>query len=57
MITRKQKALTLELDWGDQFDSPPYGFSKTVFYKEGVKPYFFVTFNIIISRIFLENCI
>ena len=57
MITRKQKDLTLELDWGDQFDSPPYGFSKTVFYKEGVKPYFFVTFNIIISRIFLENCI
>ena len=33
---------------------PLCGFSKTVFSREGVKPWFFVTFNIIIRHI-LEN--
>ena len=32
-------------------------FSKTVFSREGVKPCFFVAFNIIIRRIFSENFI
>ena len=31
------------------------GFSKKVSYKERVKPWFFVTFNIIIGHIFPEN--
>ena len=36
--------------------TPPYGFSKNVssFFKK-VKPWFFVTFNIIINHIFPEN--
>ena len=40
--------------WEGQFD-PPCGFSKNVFSKDGVKSWFFVTFNIIISHIFPEN--
>ena len=39
-----------------QFDTP-CGFSKNVLSKGGVKPCFFVTFNIIISHIFPENFI
>ena len=35
----------------------PCGFSKSVSSKERVKPWFFVTFNIIISNIFPENFI
>ena len=41
---------------GGQFD-PPCGFAKNVSSKEQVKPWFFVTFNIIISYIFPENFI
>ena len=40
---------------GGQFDLPPYGFSKNVSSKEGVKPSFFVTSNIILKHIFPEN--
>ena len=37
---------------------PPHsGFSKTVFYREMVKPLFLVTFNIITNDIFAENVI
>ena len=39
---------------GSQFD-PTCGFSKIVFFREGVESLFFVTFNIIISDIFAEN--
>ena len=39
-----------------QFDHP-CGFSKNVSSKETVKPWFFVTFNIIIRHIFPENFI
>ena len=35
--------------------SPYFGFSKSVSSKERVKPWFFVTFKIIISHISLEN--
>ena len=48
--------LTLKQLEGGQFD-PPCGFSKNLFSKERVKPWFFVTFNIIISYIFPENFI
>ena len=41
--------------WG-QFD-PSSGFSETVISREWVRPYFFVTFNIIIRHIFPENFI
>ena len=36
---------------------PPRGFSRNVFFRETVKPWFLVTFNIIISDIFPENSI
>ena len=36
---------------------PPCGFSKKVSSEEAVKPWFFVTFNIIIRYIFPENFI
>ena len=39
----------------DQFDTPS-DFSKNMFFREMVKPWFLVTYNIIISHIFLENC-
>ena len=43
---------------GGQFDPlPPVVFQKTVFSKERVKPWFFVTFNVIIRHIFSENFI
>ena len=48
--------LTLKRLGGGQFD-PPCGFSKNVSSKERVKPWFFVTFNIISKHIFLENFI
>ena len=38
----------------DQFGPPTCGFSKNVSSKERVKPWFFVTFNIITSHIFPE---
>ena len=41
---------------GSQFD-PPSGFSKSVFSKEREKPWFFVTFDIILRHIFPENFI
>ena len=41
---------------GGQFDTP-CGFSKNVSSKERAKPWFFVTFNIIIRHIFPENFI
>ena len=50
------KALTLKR-LGGQFDPLPLGFSKNVSSKEWMKPWFFVTFNIIISHIFPENFI
>ena len=40
----------------NQFE-PPCGISKNVFSKERLKLWFFVAFNIIISRIFPENFI
>ena len=42
-----------------QFDPPPppCGFSKNVSSKERVKPWFFVTCNIILRHIFPENFI
>ena len=46
---------------GSQFDSPlppsPCGFSKSVSSKERERPWFFVTFNIILRHIFPENFI
>ena len=39
-----------------KFD-PPSGFSKNLLSKVIVKPFFFVTFDIIVSHIFLENFI
>ena len=43
--------------WGEgQFD-PPCGFSKNVSSKERVKPWSFVTFNIILKHIFPESFI
>ena len=36
---------------------PPCGFSKNVSSKDRVKPWFFVTFNIIMRHIFPENVI
>ena len=39
---------------GGQFD-PTCGFSNNVYSKERVKPWYFVTFNIITSQIFPEN--
>ena len=41
---------------GGQFDAP-CGFSKNVSSKERVKPWFSVTFSIILSHIFPENFI
>ena len=40
-----------------QTDPPPCSFSKSLSSKERVKPWFFVTFNIITSHIFPENVI
>ena len=40
---------------GGQFQSPSCEFSKTVSSKKRVKPWFFVTFDIIIRHIFPEN--
>ena len=42
---------------GCQFDPPPCGFSKTASSRERVRPWFLVSFNIIISHIFPENFI
>ena len=42
---------------GRRGDDTPCSFSKNVSSKERVKPWFFVTFNIIISHIFPENFI
>ena len=42
--------------WGDwvNFTPPPCGFYKTLFSREVVKPWIFVTLNIIIRHIFPE---
>ena len=37
--------------------APPYGFSKSVSFKEREKPWLFVAFNIILRHIFPENFI
>ena len=42
---------------GGQFELPPCGFSKSVSSKEREKPWFFVTFNIILRHIFPEKFI
>ena len=42
---------------GGQFDPPPCDFSKNVSSEERMKPWFFVTFNIILKHIFTENFI
>ena len=42
---------------GTQIDSHFFGFSKIVSSKARVKPWFFMTFNIIISHIFTEDFI
>ena len=58
---RKDKDWQLTLEQlegvGGQFDPSTCGFLKSVSSKERVKPWFFVTFNIIISDIFPENFI
>ena len=38
-------------------DPPHCSFSKNAFFRETMNPWFFVTFNIIISHIFSENFI
>ena len=43
-------------EWG-QFDPPPCDFSKTVFSRVWVKPWFLVTCHIIIRHIFPEKFI
>ena len=43
--------------WGVNLTPTPYGFLKHLCYKERVKPWFFVSFNIIIIHIFPENFI
>ena len=46
----------LTLNWlGGQIDTTSCGFSKHASSKERVTPWFFVTFNIILSHIFPEN--
>ena len=54
-------SLTLKrLRGGVQFELPPplsCGFTKNVSSKERVKPWFFVTFNIILRHIFPESFI
>ena len=40
---------------GESQIDPPCGFSKNVSSKERLKPWFFVTFNIILMDIFPEN--
>ena len=52
----KKGALNPKTAGGSQFD-PLCGFSKNVSSKAKVKPWFFVTFNIIKSHIFPENFI
>ena len=52
-----QAELTLKRLGRDQFELPPCGFSKNVPTKERMKPWFFVTFNIILRHIFPENFI
>ena len=42
-------------EWWGQFRPPPCGLPKNVSSKKRVEPWFFVTFNIIISHIFPEN--
>ena len=50
-------AYALTVKWlGYQFD-PPCGFSKNVSFKEIVKPWLSVAFNIITSHLFPENYI
>ena len=49
--------LTLKCLGGGQGDPLPCGFSKNVSSKESVKPWFFVTFNIILKNIFAEKFI
>ena len=58
-MTENLQRSTLKLlgESGGQFDPPPCGFSKNVSSKERVKPWFSVTFNIIISHTFPENFI
>ena len=56
LLSKSVSSLTLKrLGWG-QFD-PTCGFSKNVSSKEREKPWFFVTFNIIIRHIFPQNFI
>ena len=42
---------------GVQFDLPLWIFQKYIFWREDVKPCFFLTFNVFISHIFSENFI
>ena len=44
------------LNWGE-VNLTPCGFSKNVSSKKGMKPWFFVTFNIILRQICPENLI
>ena len=52
-----QRVTLNRLGGGCQFDPPLCGFSENVSSKERMKPWFFVTFNIIISHIFHEHFI
>ena len=58
-----EKMLLVNAEKGEGwFDSPfplppPCGFSKSVFFRERMTPWFFVTFSIIISHILPENSI
>ena len=58
MHTFPQVSLTLKRLGGVSLTlPPPYGFSKSVSFKEREKPWFFVAFNIILRHIFAENFI
>ena len=54
-LTLKWLGVDGEGGWGAVNLTPPCGFLKTVSSKERVKPWFFVTLNIIIGLIFPEN--
>ena len=56
--SKKFVAPSLTLKWlVGGVNLPPLFFLKTAFSNEKVKPWFFVTFNIIINHIFPENSI
>ena len=57
VASRVAERLNPKMAGRGQTDPPPSSFSKSLSSKERVKPWFFVTFNIITSHIFPENVI